>query len=62
MELLHAMIWSIEYEIGGKRFSMQIYGTEQEAITHAENLGLNEPSEVLAVFNYDANVFDARLN
>ena len=52
-------IYSCEYELNGKRYSMHICGTYEEALQHADNLGLGSPERVEAVIQMDLN---SRLN
>lgn len=44
-----AKIYSIEYECNDMIFAMHIYGTLEEAIVHADNLGLGYPELVEAI-------------
>ncbi len=41
-------IYSLEYSQGGYRYSMQILASYEEAMSHADNLGLSHPEEVNA--------------
>ena len=51
------MIWSIVYEYGNQYYSMQVYGSEEEATTHAHNLGLESPMLVHENIDFDGNVY-----
>lgn len=53
--LLMQQIYSCEYEINGKRYSMHICGTYEEALSHADNLGLDAPEKVEAVIQEELN-------
>lgn len=48
-------IYACEYEIDGYLFSMHICGTYEEAVNHADNLGLGEPELVHAVIQEQLN-------
>lgn len=52
-------LWSVEYEVNGELFAMHICGSYEEAITHADMLGLSEPEKVELIIDYD---YKATLN
>ena len=51
--------YAVEYESAGKLFSMTMYGTIDEVMQHADNLGTYEPELVVAIIPMDMT---ARLN
>ena len=48
-------LWSVEYEMNGYIFSMHVFGTREEVLTHADNLGLGEPEMIEAVIQNEIN-------
>lgn len=43
-----SQIYSVEYKQGDYIFSMQIVASYEEAVNHADNLGLSDPELVVA--------------
>lgn len=59
----NAKVWGAVYEFAGEKYSIAIYGTEQEAMTHAENLGLTDLQQITANIDYSMEVHkQERLN
>lgn len=48
-------VYSCEYEIDGELFAMHICGTYEEALSHADNLGLGDPELVNAIVQAELN-------
>ena len=49
-------LYSLQYESGGKLYSMQLYGTSLEAETHADNLGCLSVELVEANVEFDFEI------
>lgn len=48
-------IYSCEYEVNGYMYAMHLYGTYEEVLQHADNLGLGEPEKVEAIIQQELN-------
>lgn len=55
-------LYSLEYENGGKLWSITMYGSEGEANQHSDNLGLGEPQLIIEQFEFDFEVVESWLN
>lgn len=48
--------WSVEYDHGNYRYSMTILGTYEEALQHADNLGLSDPNLVIGILPCEVEI------
>jgi hypothetical protein len=59
----NAKVWGAVYEFAGEKYSIAIYGTEEEAEAHVQQLGLTDLQQITAHIDYSMEVHkQERLN